>query len=60
MNKKKLLIIVILILLIIVGIILFFVFKNKVDRTYEIIKEKEYNYFLLKIDDYYGVVSRKR
>lgn len=58
MNKKKLLIIIIICLIVIVGIVAFFISKNKVDRTYEVIYETEYNYFLLNVDDYYGVISR--
>ena len=58
MNKKKVLIIIAICLIIIIGIIVFFMLKKKVDRTYDVIYETEYNYFLLNIDDYYGVVSK--
>ncbi len=58
MNRKKVLIIVIISILILLGISIFIIFSKRVDREYEIITEKEYNYWLLKQDDRYGVINK--
>jgi len=58
MSKKKLLIIGIVCFVLVIGIVIFLLTRKKVDRSYEVLYEKEYNYFLLNVDDYYGVISK--
>ena len=57
MDRKKVLVIIAFIL-ILIGIITFIIFNKKTDREYEIITEKEYNYWLLNVDDKYGVINK--
>lgn len=58
MDKKKILIAVIGIILLIAIIITVVIIFNKKDRDYEILNESKHTYFLLHIDDKYGVVDR--
>lgn len=58
MNRKKVLVIIIAFILILIGIIIFIILNKKTDREYEIITEKEYNYWILNVDDKYGVINK--
>ena len=58
MDKKKILIVICICFLVIVAIT-FFVFKiNKKDRSYDVLNESENKYWLLSIDDKYGVIRK--
>lgn len=59
--KKKYIAIICIIILIIIAVSAFFLIKNNIDskKTYEIAKIEEYNYFVLRQDDKYGVIDRQ-
>ena len=59
--KKRYIVIIILIAIVILSIIGYFVTQNiiKEGRKYEIAEIKEYNYFVLKQGDNYGVIDNK-
>lgn len=59
--KKKYIAIICIIILIIIAVAAFFLIKNNIDskKTYEIAKIEEYNYFVLRQDDKYGVIDRQ-
>ena len=59
--KKKYIVIISIIILIIIAVAAFFIVKNMIDnkKAYEIAKIEEYNYFVLRQDDMYGVIDKQ-
>ena len=57
-NKKVLVIVLGIILVVIIAIFAIVNVVTKKDREYEIIVEKELNYWLLNIDEHYGVIDK--
>lgn len=58
MDKKKILIVLLAIVLLITIIVISIIIFNKKDRGYEILTESNNTYFLLNIDDKYGILDR--
>ena len=58
MDKKKILIVILTIILLVAIIITAVIIFNKKDRDYEILQEGKHTYFLLNINDKYGVLDR--
>lgn len=59
--KKKYIAIISIIILIIIAVAIFFIIKNIIDskKIYEIAKIEQYNYFVLRQGDMYGVIDRQ-
>lgn len=59
--KKRDIIIIIIAILILVTIVSILIYNNKIqkNKNYEIVQVKQYQYFILKQDDLYGVIDRK-
>lgn len=57
--KKRYIVIISIIILIIISLVAFFLVKNTIDskKTYEIAKIEQYNYFVLRKDNKYGVID---
>lgn len=58
MDRKKVLIAIIAVILIIAIIVVSIIIFTKKDRNYDVMIEKEHIYYLLNIDDKYGVINR--
>lgn len=61
MNKKKLLIIGIILAVIIIAVILISVFVKKkieIDKEYVLLPEEQFTYYVLNVDDKYGVAKK--
>lgn len=58
MKKKSIIIIVILILICIISIVSYKLIKKQ-NRKYEVTEVKQYNYFILKQNNLYGVIDKK-
>lgn len=58
MDRKKVLIALIAIILIVIIVVVSIIIFTKKDRDYDVTLETEYIYYLLNIDDKYGIINR--